>query len=102
LSAEVSEVNAALREIENNEEQIEGLLDFAESVLRDPAAMWAKASLDQRQRLQTVLFPDGLTYSHTEGFGTAQAPSFFNVLQAMGEENSSLASPTGFEPVLPP
>ncbi len=102
LSAEIAEANGALREIENNEEQIEGLLDFAENVLRDPAAMWAKASLEQRQRLQMVLFPDGLTYSRTEGFGTAQAPSFFNVLQAMGEENSSLASPTGFEPVLSP
>ena len=50
LSAEVADANAALREIEANEGQIDGLLDFAESVLRDPAALWAKASLDQRQR----------------------------------------------------
>jgi hypothetical protein len=44
---------------------------------------------------------NGLNYSRTRGFGTAQAPSFFNLLQALEGGNSSLASPTGFKPVLP-
>ncbi len=102
LSAEIDAAKASLREIENDEEQIEGLLEFTDGVLRDPAGLWAGASLDQRQRLQAVLFPAGLTYSHTEGFGTGQAPSFFNMLATMEPGNSRLASPAGFEPALPP
>jgi hypothetical protein len=39
-----------LRKIEDNEEQIDGLLDFAESVLRDPAAMDTTSEHPRRSR----------------------------------------------------
>ena len=102
LSDEINDAKSALLEAASNEEQIDELLDFAQRVLRDPAGLWARASLDLRQRLQRVLFPGGLAYSAHEGFGTEQSPSFFNVLAVMEADNSRLASPTGFEPVLPP
>jgi len=50
----------SLRQAELVEEQVEELLGFADCVLADPAGLWAKTSLYQRQRLQQVLFPDGL------------------------------------------
>jgi site-specific DNA recombinase len=102
LSGEIAEATAALREAERADEQVEDLLIFADRLLSDPAGIWTRASLDMRQRLQTVLFPSGLTYSQNEGFGTGQTPSFFSLLAAMETENTTLASPTGFEPVLPP
>ena len=102
LANEISESRAALLEAEVADEQIEGLLEFADRVLHDPAGLWAQASLAQRQRLQKVLFPNDLEYSQLDGFGTGQSPSFFSILAAFGGDNSSLASPTGFEPVLSP
>ncbi|MCU1309866.1 MAG: site-specific recombinase [Candidatus Angelobacter sp.] len=102
LTAEIEIAKKELCDAEENEEQVDGLLEFADRVLRDPAGLWVGASLDQRQRLQKVLFPDGLGYSMNEGFGTGQAPSFFNSLAGLEVTNSSLASPTGFEPVLSP
>src|ERR1039457_6097912 len=102
LSDQVTEAKSALLQVATNEEHIDDLLDFADRVLHDPAGLWARASLDQRQRLQQILFPAGLTYSQTDGFGTAQSISFFSMLAALEADNSSLASPTGFEPVLPP
>jgi DNA repair exonuclease SbcCD ATPase subunit len=80
LSDEIEEAKTALRELEEDEERIEDLLEFADRVLTDPAGLWARASLEQRQRWQTVLFPNGLAYSRIEGFGTGQVPSFLNVL----------------------
>jgi site-specific DNA recombinase len=102
LGSEIAEAKVALRSVEVLDEQIEDLLAFADGVLRDPAGLWTRASLDQRQRLQKVLFPTGVTYSEDEGFGTALTPSIFSMLQEFRLEDSSLASPTGFEPVLSP
>ena len=102
LSAEIDEAKSALEEVAASEDKIDALLDFADRVLSNPAGLWARASLDMRQRLQTVLFPSGLAYSKHEGFGTVQTPSFFNMLAVLETDKSNLASPTGFEPVLPP
>src|ERR1035437_531411 len=102
LGTEITEARTALRCIETVDEEIEELLEFADGVLRDPAGLWSRASIDQRQRLKKVLFPAGVTYSVESRFGTALTPSIFNMLQELGSNNSSMASPTGFEPVLSP
>ena len=46
-----------------DEIDIEGVLGFAEHALAQPARLWSESSLDQRQRLQKVRFPHGVTYS---------------------------------------
>jgi len=80
---------------------LDAVLDFGEQLLRNPAQLWSESSLDQKQRLQAVFFPEGLTFTNG-GFGTTPSSSFFNVVAMNFESNSNLASPTGFEPVLPP
>jgi len=102
LSDEIDQATTMLRELETSDEQIQDLLDFTDSILSNPAGVWTRASLDMRQKLQKVLFPNDLQYSRTEGFGTGESHSFFNLLAVMEGDNSKLASPTGFEPVLPP
>ena len=68
----------------------------------DIGAAWQNASPEQRQRVQTLLFSDGLLYSKEAGFLNTSKPSLFTMLEQMNTENGLLASPTGFEPVLPP
>jgi len=58
-----------------------------------------EASLDQRQRLQKVLFPQGVTYSADGRFGTAETSVIFRLLQVVPAEKDDKASPTGFEGV---
>jgi hypothetical protein len=48
-----------------------------------------------------VFFPDELSFSGKE-FGTLVNTSFFSMLSMFQDAKSNLASPTGFEPVLPP
>ena len=73
------------------------VLAFAEHLLLKVPRMWAAASLDQKQRLQQMLFPTGVTYG-AEGFGTAEVSLVFEMLDAFAAGDSSAASPTGFEP----
>jgi len=60
-----------------------------------------QSSLDQKQKLQMVFFPDGLTVTN-DGFETASTNSLFGMLGQVPTGKAILASPTGFEPVLPP
>ena len=80
---------------------VEAVLEFARHLILNAAQMWIQASLDQRQRLQGVLFPEGLTYADG-AIGTAVTCPIFSYLDAVPGAVYGLVSPTGFEPVLPP
>ena len=95
-TAEVRLANAELEQID-----IEAVLAYAEEILLHASSLWSKSPLDDKQRLQSVFFPKGVTFSE-EGCGTAESPSIFSMLTETAAQKSSLASPTGFEPVLPP
>ena len=93
----------ALAELELNDRAIgqpdvEGVLAFAEHVMTNADRLWMELSLDQRQQLQKVLFPEGLRFDG-ERFGTAVTCLAFKQLAENGASESGVASPTGFEPV---
>jgi len=99
LDEEIASAEVAVHEAHVDELDVEGVLGFAEHLLSDPARMWCEASLDQKQRLQKVLFPQGVTYSPDGVFGTAETSVIFRLLQVLPTEKAREASPTGFEPV---
>ena len=65
------------------------------------AGIWESASLPNKLRIQEAFFPNGLTIAK-EGFGTPSMPLFFRQLHEVPIEETSLASPRGFEPLLSP
>lgn len=73
-----------LARIEQHAEQleeldVEGILGFAERVLPNAADLWVHASLDQKQRLQQLFFPDGIVFDGAQKrfTRTAATASFF-------------------------
>jgi hypothetical protein len=90
-----------LHQLRLEELDVEALLKFSQHVLLNAARLWSEATLDQKQRLQQVLFPEGLSYSRGN-FGTAKTSMLFQLLEEPAIEKSNLVSPTGFEPVLLP
>src|SRR5271154_5665985 len=67
---------------------------FAEDLLLNTAGAWQKCSLEQKQRLQQVLFPRGVEY--TDGVYRTQETSFlFTGLGAAEAENEGFGSATG-------
>ena len=68
----IDEHTSELEEID-----VEGILAFAERVLPRTADLWVQASLDQRQRLQQLFFPQGVAFDGNGFVGTAvTAPAF--------------------------
>ena len=56
--------------------------------------------LDQRQRLQKVFFPEGVTFDGKE-FRTPLTCPYFNNFEGTSGSGERLVARTGFEPVLP-
>jgi hypothetical protein len=76
-----------LHDAQLDEIDIEGVLGFAETLILDARRLWMEGTLDQRQRLQKVLFPKGVSYSNQSGFGTTETILFFRWLALVQEKN---------------
>jgi hypothetical protein len=101
-------VGTAIKELEDQilpvsvtEAEIASLVEFAEWMMLRMAGIWNSATITNKLRLQRTLFPNGLEVSQ-EGFGTASDPLFFAGWVPGVDAETSLASPGGFEPPLPP
>jgi hypothetical protein len=64
---------------------VEGILAFAERVLPRTADLWVQASLDQRQRLQQLFFPQGVAFDGNGFVGTAVTAPAFSYLEPAAE-----------------
>jgi hypothetical protein len=53
---------AAAHSVELEKFDAEGILAFAERVLPRASELWVQASLNQKQRLQQLFFPEGLAF----------------------------------------
>ena len=99
--AELTVAKIERSEAQFQESDVEGLLDFAEHVIGNAAALWTSASAQDRLALQRAFFPDGLTWTGA-GFGTTVTCLAFNALPVSKVEKSRMASPPGFEPGFQP
>lgn len=96
MLAEMQERDAKLEAYD-----VDTVLNFAEHVMLNAARLWTEFSNDQKQRLQKVLFPQGVTFAGGE-YGTAKTCLFFNLIPQSELAKTSLATLSGIEPELPP
>jgi type I site-specific restriction endonuclease len=87
-----------LQAIESKRGTQDAFLRFAELHFIDIARAWEVARAEQRRRVQSLLFKDGLHYSQEQGLLNRSNSSLFSLLAMTSDENDLLASPTGFEP----
>ena len=80
---------------------VAAVLEFAEAALTDVVRLWDTAPSDQKRRLQAVFFPEGVTFDGDK-IRTGTTCLAFTQLPEFEGAQEGLASPTGFEPVLPP
>ena len=74
---------------------VQGILAFAERVLPRPSDLWVRASLDQRQRLQHLFFPDGVAFDGKRFVRTGVSTPAFQHLTSVEPAENNLASPNG-------
>jgi hypothetical protein len=68
----------------------ERILNFAERVLPRASDLWIQASLEQRQRLQRLFFPEGVTFSGKSFDRTVVKSSLFEYLRPVDGSNENL------------
>lgn len=78
---------------------VEGILNFAERILPRAGDLWIQASLDHRQRLQRLFFPEGVAFSGKRFDRTAVTSSVFEYLRPFEGSKENLVDQTGIEPV---
>ncbi len=76
-------------------------VSFGEFVLLNAPRLWREFTLEQKQRLQQVLFPRGVQFENGV-YRTAETSMIFFELDAEQVKKESLVSPAGFEPAFPP
>ena len=72
---------------------VEGILAFAERVLPRASDLWVQASLNQKQRLQQLFFPDGIAFDGKRFVRTGVTTHAFNYLTCADDAENQVASP---------
>jgi hypothetical protein len=81
-----------------DELDVEGILAFAERILPRASDLWVQASLDYKQRLQQLFFPEGIAFDGNRFNRTAVTAPLFNYLAPSECADESLVSRLGIEP----
>ncbi len=100
VEEELTLADLDLYDVKIDEFDIEGTLSFAEHLVSNASRLWIQAGLDQRQRLQKVFFPEGVTFDGKE-FRTPLTCPYFNNFEGTSGSGERLVARTGFEPVFP-
>jgi hypothetical protein len=81
-----------------DELDVEGILAFAERILPRASDLWVQASLDYKQRLQQLFFPEGIAYDGNRFNRTAVTAPLFNYLAPSESADEKMVTRTGIEP----
>ena len=73
-------------------------LAFAERILPRASDLWVQASLDYKQRLQQLFFPEGIAFDGNRFNRTAATAPLFNYLAPSESADEKMVSPEGIEP----
>ena len=81
-----------------DELDVQGILAFAERILPRASDLWIQASLDYKQRLQALFFPEGIAYDGNRFNRTAATAPLFNYLAPSESVDEKMVSREGIEP----
>jgi hypothetical protein len=73
-----------------DELDVEGILAFAERILPRASDLWVQASLDYKQRLQQLFFPEGIAFDGNRFNRTAATAPLFNYLAPSGSADEKM------------
>ena len=83
FSREIRETEKELRALDSANANRDAFLQFCELALVDIPQVWRAANEDQRRRVRTILFPDGILVGADRKISNPQNSSLFNVLAGM-------------------
>ena len=93
LREELTLVQTDRHAAEFEELNVEGILAFAERVLPSASNLWVQTSLNQKQRLQRLFFPEGVRFDGKRRVGTGLTLPVFNYLSSVSESKKRTGGP---------
>jgi DNA invertase Pin-like site-specific DNA recombinase len=97
IEDEVAEVKARLEECEAAKATFDEVLNFSQSMLVDIGKAWELGNVNQKQKVQNILFPDGLNFDPEKGILNPENTCLFNHLENFLSGNSLMVRPERFE-----
>jgi hypothetical protein len=88
---QISSLEAQVADAATAKATFNELLAFSQAMLIDIGSAWLRADLDQRQRVQTALFPSGLKYHRETGILNPDKDSNFSQLESFLTGNMQMA-----------
>ena len=85
------------QELHTDELNKEVIIDYAINFMGNAAKLWRDADLENRQRFQKMVFPEGLPYFFGQGFGTARLGLSYQLNEQIAEDNSIMVATGRFE-----
>ena len=102
LTRLIEEAKQNYKDAVGDEFDIEVVIKLACSMVQNAGRLWYKLeTVENRQRLQRVLFPDDLVYDQEKRFGTSVSTWPIRVLSGNIDPSNRLAPPRGVEPLFP-
>jgi hypothetical protein len=105
FSREIRETEKELHALDSANANRDAFLHFCELALVDIPQVWRTANEDQRRRVRTILFPDGILVSADRKISNPQNSSLFKVLVGMMAKKPRFSKvgcpqPSDLEPLL--
>ena len=98
IESDLKDVACEIRLLTEQELDLDHIINRAVFCLENAANLWIEGDIKARQEFQIGLFPSGLTYGKTEGFGTPPNPTGFDFLELRNTPLKQVAGGQGFEP----
>ena len=70
--------------------------------LANPYELWVSERIEDKRAVLKLVFSERLRYARNHGFRTALTSCIFSTISRLEGDLDALASPRGFEPLLPP
>ncbi len=87
---------------DNKAPNFETALDDVFSFVKNPRVFYDTGDLKTKRTVLNLVFAKNPEYDKEKGFGTAEKSLLFKLIEANSNDKLQLASPRGFEPLLPP
>jgi len=95
LTVEIAVCKSGVHDADLQEAEVQSALDGADDLLRNIRTLWERLELvEDKQRFQKLLFPDGLTYTNGKGFENTVTSPIINVIEKDVRRDEVLAGET--------
>ena len=101
ITMQLQEYEFQLANIMDIGSDMEKCLKYACSVISDLDEFWLNGTLDIKQRLQQLIYPQGLTYD-LSNFRTAEMSSLFKIIGTLSVPSYNMVPPSEFESLSTP